>query len=40
MRWQYGKVTRVYAGKELLDVRLDTGEVMTAAPTYDVEAVC
>ena len=38
MRWQYGKVVKVHAGKELLDIDLDSGEQLRAAPTYDVDA--
>ena len=39
MRWEYGKVVKVHAGKELLDIDLDNGQQLRAAPLYDVCAV-
>ena len=40
MRWEYGRVVKVHSGKELLDIDLDNGQQLRAAPTYDVLAVC
>ena len=39
MRWQYGKVVKVFSGGELVDIDLDSGEELRAAPTFDVDAV-
>ena len=39
MRWEYGKVVKVHTGKELLDIDLDNGQQLRAAPLYDVCAV-
>ena len=37
MRWQYGKLTKVHPGGELVDIVFDNGEAAEAVPTYDVE---
>lgn len=37
MRWQYGKLSKVHAAGELVDIAFDNGEVAEAIPTYDVE---
>ena len=39
MRWQYGKVVKIFSGGELVDINLDSGEELRAAPTFDVDAV-
>ena len=39
MRWQYGKVVKVFTGGELVDINLDSGEELRATPTFDVDAV-
>ena len=39
MRWEYGRVTKVYSGKELLDVDLDNGQQLRVAPSYDISPV-
>ena len=39
MRWQYGKVVKVFSGGELVDIDLDSGEELRAAPTFDIDAV-
>jgi len=39
MRWQYGKVVKVFTGGELVDINLDSGEELRATPTFDVNAV-
>ena len=39
MRWSYGKIVKVISGKELLDIDLDNGEQVRAAPTFDVDVV-
>ena len=39
MRWQYGKIVKVHSGGELIDVDLDNGQQLRAAPTYDVSPV-
>ena len=39
MRWQYGKIVKVFAGSELVNIDLDSGEHLRATPTFDVEAV-
>ena len=36
MRWEYGKVIKVHAGKELLDIDLDNNQQLRATPLYDV----
>jgi hypothetical protein len=35
----YGKVVKVWSGKELLDINLDNGQQLRRAPTFDVLAV-
>lgn len=39
MRWQYGSLSTVHPGGELVDVTFDNGEKAERVPTYDVEAV-
>ena len=39
MRWQYGKVVKIFTGGELVDINLDSGEELRATPTFDVDAV-
>ena len=39
MRWFYGKASKVYTGKELLDIKLDNGELLKATPTFDIDDV-
>lgn len=34
--WEYGKVIKVHAGKELLDIDLDNNQQLRATPLYDV----
>ena len=35
-RWEYGKVMKVHAGKELLDIDLDNGQQLRFTPMFDV----
>ena len=37
MRWQYGVLSKVHPGGELVNVSFDNGEAAEAVPTYDVE---
>ena len=37
MRWFFGKVTRVYLGRELIDVQFDNGERLKRAPLFGVK---
>ena len=39
MRWQYGKVVKIFSGGELVDINLDSGEELRAASTFDIDAV-
>lgn len=39
MRWQYGFLTTIHQGRELVDIKFDNHEKAEHVPTYDVEAV-
>ena len=39
MRWEYGKIVKVHAGRELVDIDLDNGQELRFTPMYDVVAV-
>ena len=34
LRWQYGALTKVHQGGELVNIKFDNGEVAEAVPTY------
>ena len=36
--WAYGRVSKVHAGRELLDVSFDDGETASNVPAWDVHA--
>ena len=37
MRWQYGSLTKVHPGGELVSIAFDNGEAAERVPVYDVE---
>ena len=39
MRWQFGVISKVHAGGELVDLAYENGELSAVVPTYDVERV-